>query len=499
MPINYNRISHIIFLPIGSWLVIITAVFAVLPLLTGCASLVEKGLLPEVVARRPPDLQLGPELILHEKPPIMSSSLIDKEGAAHVFVVDKERQLNHIEILGDKITAREVLGIIEAEQVPFLDTIEHPPGKLHVLAGDKQYLRAAPNLEWQEIRGNRCARFVPVGDDLFCAFVIKGEEAGAPERTDYTVGWFLLVPIFYWSHVHASKLVLAQETPHGWIIRAVVDPEMSMDTDDDFMVASDSLGNIHFLYFTSKGGGAFYVFAYYPGAGAGGISPEPKLRYARLKFDRIVGDAADARNQASNKNRAPMKWIPVTGVPLTHKPFIKLDSNYNNAYIVLRPLSRNFSINKATGEVHGLMYAGQCTLDDGERQLPLFGPDRSWVEVNILDEKWSPYFNIVTAEDFPTSGYSWHQFEKEIKTDSKGNLHALLGGLKPSFWTAPRHINYLVKIGDNWSAPLTLGGGNLWSYDSSLAVTDFGVAFAAWVNEKGQFIGRWIKPRSEVP
>lgn len=496
MSANFALKRKIEILRMGSRPVISATLIMIATLVAGCASLVSKGKLPEVVARHPPDIQLGEELILLEKPPIMSSSLIDKEGTAHVFVVDEERQLNHIEILGDKIITREFLGIIETKQAKFLDTVEHPPGKLRVLAGDKQYFQVAPNLEWQEIKGNRCARFVPVGDDLFCAFVIKGEEISAPERTDYTFGLFLVVPFVYWSHEHASKLVLAQESQNGWIVRAVVDPDTPMDANSDFMVGTDSLGNINFLYFTSKGGGTFVFFAYGYSGGAWGSAPEPKLRYAQLTFDQLLDHSTDVQNQASSNNSTPMQWMTIKGVTLTHKPFIKKDSNYNYAYIVLRPLSRNFSINKATGEVNGLMYAHVCTLDDGERQLPLIGPDKSWVEVSIRDGQWSPRFNIVTAEDFPTSNYSWSQFEKLIKTDSKGNKHVLLQGIEPGFWKARKYMNYLEKDDVNWSAPLTLGSSNLWSYVSSLAVDDSGVAFAAWVNEGGKFIGRWIKQRS---
>ena len=474
-----------------------TALLILSTLIIGCASLVSKGLLPEVVARHPPDIQLGAELILLEEPPELGTSLIATDGVAHLFLIDEDKRLHHLEILGDEIITREFLGVIETlEPWTVLDAVEHPRGKLRVIAGDKQYLRSAPNLNWQEVKGNRCTRFVPVGDDLFCAFVIQGEEIGAPERTDYTYGWFFLVPFVYWSHEHASKLVLAQESEDGWIVRAVVDPDTTMDANSDFMVGTDSLGNIHFLYFTSKGGGTFIFFAGNYSGGASGSAPESELRYAQVTIDQLLTHTTDGQNQASSNNPTPMQWMTIKGTPLTHKPFVKKDSNYNYARIVLRPLSRNFSTNKTTGEINGLMWAWVCTLDDGKRQLPLIGPDQSWVEVGIRNGQWSPRFNIVTAEDYPTSNYSWSQFEQLIKTDFKGNRHVLLQGVEPGFWIAPRYMNYLVKDGVNWSAPLTLGSSNLWSSVSSLAVDDSGVAFVAWVNEEGKFIGRWIKPHS---
>jgi hypothetical protein len=457
-------------------------------LLVGCASQAEKGKLPDDVASHLPDIQLGEELILLEKAPILSSSLIDKEGSVHIFVVDQAKQLNHIEILDNKIITREFLGKIETEQVRFLDAIEHPPGKLRVLAGDKQYFQVAPDLEWQEIKGNRCARFVPVGDDLFCAFVINGEEISAPERNDYTYGWFLLVPIFYWSHEHASKLVLAQESLDGWIVRAVVDPDISMDTDDDFMIGTDSLGNIHFLYFTSKGGGTFIVGF----GGSSGVAyssePEPKLRYAQLTFDQLLAHSTDAQNQALSNNSSPKKWMTIKGFPLTHIPFIKL-----------KPLSRKFLVNKATGGLNGLILASKRNLDNGVRHLALFrpGPNQSWMEISIHDGYWSPRFNIVTTEGFPTSGTIWRDSDNlSIKLDGKGKYHLLLESFEGGFWKRRKYMNYLLKGASDWYTPLTLGSSHLASDVISLAVDDSGIAFAAWVNEERKFIGRLIKPRS---
>lgn len=474
--------------------VVSVALFVIAMLIVGCASLVSKGLLPEVETRSPPDIQLGSELILLEKPPELCTSLIDINGVAHLFFIDEDKQINHLEILGDEIITRELLGAIETiDPWTVLDAVEHPRGKLRVIAGNRQYFRSSPNPNWQEVKGNRCTRFVPVNDDLFCTFVIKGEEIAAPERTDYTYGLFFLVPFVYWSHEYASKLVLAQESEDGWILRAVVDPDTTMDANSDFMVGTDNLGNIHFLYFTSIGGGTFIFFAGNYSGGVSGTAPEPELRYAQLTFDQLLAHSIDTQNQLSSKDSTPRQWMTIRGIPLTHKPFVKKDSNYNHAYLVLRPLSKTFSLNKATREINGLMYAHICTLDDGERQLPLLGPDLAWVGLSIREGRWTPGFNIVTAEDFPTPNYSWSQFGKVIKTDAKGNKHVLLEGLEPGFWKARKYMNYLVKDDINWSAPLSLGSSNLWSYDSSLAVDDSGVAFAAWVNKEGKFIGRWIR------
>ena len=47
------------------------------------------------------------------------------------------------------------------------------------------------------IKGNRCQRFLPIRNEPFCAFVIKGEEIGAPKRTDYTVGLIFIFPLAF--------------------------------------------------------------------------------------------------------------------------------------------------------------------------------------------------------------------------------------------------------------------------------------------------------------
>lgn len=480
---------------------IFAALIMILTSVAGCASLVEKGELPEVVARRPPNIQLGGELILLEESPLMSCSLIDKGGTAHVFVVDEEGKLNHIEIFGEKIITRESIGIIETKQRQFLDAVEHPPGKLRVLAGDKQYFQVSPNLEWQEVTENRCARFVPVGDDLFCAFVIKGDEISAPERTDYTYGMFLLVPFVFWSHEHASKLVLAQESEDGWIVRAVVDPDIPMDADSDFMVETDSFGNIHFLYFTSRGGGTFiFLFIGY-GVIDEAIRPEPELRYAQLTLDQLQAHSNGEQNRASSNTSTPMKWITVNGTHVPPEPFIKMNIPFTNmvvdkidrSQIDLRPLNRKFSFNKQTGEVDGLMWARQCALDDGERRL-LVGWDDLLVEASIRDGQWLRRYNVVVAKDFPASNYSWTPRKHLLlRTDSRGDKHLLLKNSEKEFWKTRSYVNYLVKDDVNWSVPLRLGSSS-WSHNCTLAVDDSGAAFAAWVNEEDKFVGKWIKP-----
>lgn len=494
------------------WLV---AAFLLLStLLAGCASLASRGLFPEVKARRPPEVELGAQLILLNEPnePVkFSTSLISADGRAHVFVTNATRQLQHIEILGDKILTQELLGVIKTDRGLALDAVEHPPGKLRVLAGDRQYVRAAPDQQWQEVKGNRCSRFVPVGDDLFCAFVIKGEELEAPKRTDVTFGWFILVPVVFWSNKQASKLVVAHESADGWTIRAVLDPDTILDADSDFMVGTDSLGTLHFLYSTSRGGGSFYVIVlpYGPGV-AGSHRPSPELRFAQVALDRLLVPPTDSHTQGLSPGIATTPWVPIEGTFLSQMPtpYTPGDSRW----VGLRPFDRHFAVNKASGEVRGLMWIGQGRSDDGVRKLDFGKPDNkysfdnAWVEVGIRDGSWARGFNVVVAKDLPDTTYSWYSWRGDdafnndrnaLKIDPKGNIYALLGHRKPRLLNPTYSMSYLIKEGGNWSAPLTLGSNSCdwWEDIRALAVGNNGAAFAAWVNSESKFVGRWIRPR----
>jgi hypothetical protein len=494
------------------FLIIFLLVIASLIYLSGCTinSLASKGLLPDVKERQPPDVQLGKELTLIEEPPKLSTSLIDKDGVAHIFLIDENNQLNHIEIVGDNINFHEIVGEIEVVSWAFFDAIEHPQGKLRVIAGNKQYYRTASIREWQEVKGNRCARFVPAGDDLYCSFVIKGSEVAAPQRTDVHYGWFLLFPFASWSETYASKLVLAQETREGWIVRAVLDPNSPYDADPDFMVETDAQGNFHFLYFTSKGDRSTY-FLILPavvgviGGFYSGQTTEPILRYAQLAPGQLLAHSRAVQAYAMPQTASPVPWLSLQGITLPNTLPFTIGTTKSASF---RLLNRRFSIDKSTREVNGLIWASGVTLVDGDRQLPINftkdRPDHLWVEIGVNDGRWSPNFRIVAARDIPAAKYynAWLNYLNTIvKIDSKGNIHALLGSEHPPEWAGKiiSYMNYLVKDGDNWSAPLVLGRST-WQKEReekrTLAVGDSGIAFAAWVNEEDKFVGRWIKPRN---
>jgi len=475
-----------------SWLCVV-AVFLLSTILYGCASLASRGLLPEVKARRPPEVDLGAELILLNEPVRFSTSLISTDGRAHVFVTNAKRQLQHIEIVGDKILTREFLGVFETARYPSLDAVEHPPGRLRVLVGDRQYVRTAPERDWQEVKGNRCTRFVPIGNDLFCAFVVKGEEVGAPKRTDVTVGLFILVPVVFWSDKQASKLVMAKESEDGWIICAVLDPETPRDADRDFVVGTDSLGTLHFLYGASRGGGVFVVAAAGYADASGFLDPPLELRYAQMGLDRLLALPMDPRNQGLIPGTDPRQWVPIQGTSVPQMP-----SSYTGKILWgdLRPFDRHFAVNKVSGEVSGLMRVDQGRLDDGTRKLTFKDLDNAWVEVGIQDRRWTRRFDVIAAKNLPDSTHSWlNDGAAMIKSDPRGNIHALLQDGKMGFWKSNFSMGYLLKNGSNWSAPLILGNRRNGSDSRTLAMDDSGGAFATWVNKEGSFVGRWIRPR----
>ena len=454
--------------------------------LGGCASLAARGLLPDVQARRPPDIDLGRELVIFNEPPLHNASFIGTDGRAHLFLTDGKRQLHHIEVMGDSVVKKEILGLFESKETRALDAVEFPAGKFRVLVGDRQYVRAAPGSLWQEIRGNRCERFLPRRDTLFCAFVIAGDAVGAPQRTDYTVGWIILVPWVSWSNTYATKLVVAQETNEVWIIRAVIDPETNRDADRDFVAATDREGTLHFLYGTSRGGGMFaVVVGAAPGAiGGGFVGPDPELRYARVALDRLTSLSADEHALVSTPE-TPTEWQSISGTTL---PVGQAQ----------RPLARRFTLNQASREVSGLTLGRyKVKFIGGKRQFEISGESYdccTLMEVGILDGSWLPRLEVVLAEELPDSTYRAFA-DPVIGSDGTGNLYALVEHSTVGLWSSDHFIDYLVKAGNNWTAPVTLGTSAGSGTARMLAVTDSGTVFATWVNKDDKFVGRWISLR----
>jgi hypothetical protein len=453
--------------------------------------------------RQPPSVNVGSQIVLLDKRPKLVTSLFASGGRVHVFVIDKENLLHHVAIAGDQILVREILGPINTDAVEQLDAVEQPIGKIRVLAGDKQYVQDASDSQWRKIEGNRCGCFLPAGDHLYCAFVTKGDEIGAPHRTDTTAGIFFVLPIVYWSKVQVSKLVVAEESSIGWNIRAVLDPETSLDADRDFLAGIDKQGTLRFLYSTSRGGGVFVVAAGPGGVGGSYVSPASELRYAQVSQDFLQPRPID--NQETTSGKSSSSWEAITGISLSGTPsFMSVEQSKQRDQIIreaLRPLNGHFEVNKTSGEIYGLMTVRSATLKKGEREFKFSkGFDQACVEVGIGHGGWDRNFSVVTAADLPDAGRQWYHLA--IRSDLKGGLHALMRGYVFSPWRlAASHdaaVYYLMKHGTDWSAPLPLGTSNLGLGGAGLAVNEDGFVFATWVSKDGTVVGRLITPHLQA-
>jgi hypothetical protein len=482
-------------------LVGVLVLFAHMALLGGCAfpPSVRGIILPEVTKRRVPEVEIGPEMFLIDDLPrssFIGTSLSSNDGRVHIFVVNKKNQLNHLEILGDQVVTREIIGVVDAGMfgsVERIDAIEYPQGKLRVLAGDRQYIRPDSQQGWQEIKGNRCSRFVPTGDKLFCAFVVKGEEVNAPNRKDVYGGLIIVIPYVFWRNVHASKLVMAEETADNeWVIRAVLDPGTIMDAQDDFFVGMDRFETVHFLYFTGKGGTILVVAGGPGGAGAVALPTHlPELRYATMPLSQLFSQPATSENNEPKTNIALPPLLDVKGSTVSLP-------KVTEGILTLTPLNERFMVETTSGKIKGLIDGPVTTTEEG---VPTFTTSLwrrigEWasVESEITNDKMTPYFDqIVKIQDLQPYGKTLLKYSPEGITHAMMTFHNKAEG----FLRAPYCLlYYLQKKGPSWSAPLQLGRNN--AVGRLLTVDDAGVAYVAWINgEEGKLIGRRIASKNQ--
>ena len=449
----------------------------------------ERGLLPDVQARRPPDVHLSPEIVLLEENGFADGSnfksIITADGRAHLFAADRKNRIHHVEVFGSAVLLHEILGMIE-DGIPAMDVVEHPAGCLRVLAGDRQFVRLPLNTKWHEIQGNLCERFIKAGDDLFCAFVADGGKIGAPVRRDWTVGWFILIPIAFWSDRIADKLVLAQETPNGWTICAVFDPNTELSACSDFMVDADRLGFFHFLY-RASGEGRWFFVGFGPGGGGGwGESSLPtEIRYAHVHYERLL---SEIRNGGAPK--AGQDFVSIDGKPLAPIPYLKLNPWPANLGLI-GPLNSHFAVNRNTGDLSGLIKIYDQELDDGMHRMS--HSEDPWIHVTLSEGQWAQRFQILATKDLPESGGSWiNDRGALIRNDVNGNYHVILIKSKIGFWSSAHAMCYFFNTGDDWSAPLVLGKDAIMDGRRTLAIDAAGKVFAAWEDGKNRIVGRWI-------
>jgi hypothetical protein len=474
----------------------IIAISLLVVMLSGCASSAKRGLLQEIKARHIPDIDVGPEVVLLEKVKIDHNahikSLISSDSRAHVFVIDRDKQLHHVEVRENELLGHEILGVLTNDATnQHLDAIEHPSGNLRVLAGERQFIRSPIDKKWQEIKGNLCSQFIRSRDELFCAFIAKGDELGAPMRRDWTVGWFILAPVAYWSDVIADKLVLAQETNNKWAIRAVFDPDTELSARSDFMIGKASDDSLHLLYRTSGDSKAFLV-AFGPGGGGGwgGSSSRMEIRYAQLQLNQLLSAGENISDHGNEKGNNPNPFLSIQGLTLTPMPYFEKYEQPNSLYL-LGSLNRHFAVNDISGDIFGLIWIYNLKLDDGIHKLGT--ADMPWINVKLTGGKWVPHFDILTASDLPETGWRWiNDLGALIQNDSSGNSHVLLVKSRNGFWSSTHELCYFLNTGSDWSAPLILGVDLGIDSRRSLAVDETGKVFVAWENKSKIVVGRWI-------
>ena len=466
----------------------------------GCATMAERGLFRNVQARQAPAISLGPEFTVQDKMMLHYDSrfkaILTRDGHGHIFVVDKVRTVHHLEVSGNEVLLRETLGSLGSDVHYFsrIDAVEYPKGALRVVAGDKMFMRSVHDV-WAEIKGNRCERLIPVDDDLLCTFIAKGEDLGAPKRTDYILGWFILVPVVLWSNVHAEKLVIAKESKDGWIIMAVLDPEAELSARSDYVLGADRRG-LQFLYRSSGGSYGFIVgFGGYSGVIGWDNISEQQISYARIDYEMLFQRSSGSDTGSKDP---PVGWLRVAGKPLSTPPFIV--KPLNPKFFWQDSLDRRFTVNGASGDIEGLVQVSyHFTMDDGLRKIAVRGGEGyPWAEIRINGDSWVPRFEIVAAEDLPDPGYDWSSGAL-IMSDVQGNNHVLLRRVKPGFWTTSFEICYFLKTAAGWSAPVVLGGNVSQCDCRDLAVDDKGNILAIWMDTNDAVKGRWILNQKKSP
>lgn len=434
---------------------------------SGCSFQTAQDVFPEIAARQPPAMKLGLEISLLNTPVTSTTSLISTDNKAHVFAIDSSNQVQHLEIYKDIVEKQEVIGSLSNSQRITLDAIEHPLGKIRIAAGDRQFIRSTPNSTWQEISDNRCVRFLIADENLFCGFVINGKEIDAPKRKDVTIGLFILVPVVYWSNEQAEKLVLAQEINNQWSIRAVFDSYSVLDANNDFFLQVDNKGILHALYYASRGGGAWAFLVGYMAAGFFSTEQKRELKYTKIPVNRLSLSNEELTDVDINTSS---KWFSAPGIILPLFSFKNLS-----------PLNRHFTINSTSGELVGMTDIIRARGTNSFFQ---------WVNIGIRDNNWIPKSEIVSVNDIPNNEYSHYSFPI-IRNDLKGNSHVIMRSCTVG-WGRKCVLNYFQRTDNKWSAPLTLGGQQNIT-ESTISTTSSGDVFAAWINEKGNFIGRWIR------
>jgi hypothetical protein len=408
--------------------------------MTGCATPAPPLKAP------PPDVVLSPvyDLLVGETVRDKVSVVIDHAGHGHVLIASTRREEVHHVVIGPE-------GVLERELVrssvspATIASAFDEQGDLHVLLDCTHWVkqggqwRAGDSPPW-ELAGFKPfgCWFVSGAPRLTWAFLVRGNDVGAPGRWDwYIFGGAPAAVVWPW-HTQASKLVLvipAADGPGHWI---VFDPADELDAAHARTLA-DGRGNFLVVYDAMSGG-------------FGGINYP---RFARLPLASVSEEAGERNIPAGARQKVLLRLV--NGQSLTAQ--FASQGPGRDAGIALDPVSGTALVVRP---------------HDGSRVL--------------RGETWSEEISLPLA-------VFW---DPHLAPAGGDRFHAMIvAEARDPWWGKGSPILYLSFADGHWSAPVELGladvssfWGLIWDY---LEIGSAGnqQALVIWPMAD-RIVGRWV-------
>jgi hypothetical protein len=416
----------------------ITILFVIF--LCGCA-----GRGPLVVTDRlSPDVRLSPETQLLDVPIRKISAVIDQDGLAHVLALASiPPELHYLVVSMEGVLEREV--ITSVDSYDHLDIAFDASGNLHAIVNEDHLV--LENGTWRTLPKDPCRKLIRGGQDLFCAFQVKGKDIGAPGNWNWYAGGFgsygggccWLIP---W-YSHPNKLVIARKISTGWSEWTACDVETKFEI-ETFSIAADNSGTLHLLYKT----------------GEGGTARDLQCAYARIQ-PVTSGEASEGRQIY----HSDLVEVPCTLAKLSGKVIAESRGGLDCHDIAVDPETGTALITIEKLDRHGYhSHSYSYIVEDGKISL----------QVPMYD------------------------FEGVIRVEPAGDGRFLALGtwLDQDFSGRTWFIYYLEYRDGMWSAPIELGKEKVTPRLGDvlfLSDLDRRRAIALWTNENDRPIARWIE------
>lgn len=413
-------------------------------LIAGCATPAP----PPNVA--PPDVHLSPvyDLLVGETVRDKVDVIVDRAGLAHVLIASTRRKEVHHVIVGPEGVVKREL-VRSATSPNSMDAVFDEHDVLHVLLDCRHWIRQdgiwragdPPPWELAGFKPLRCW-FVSGAPHLTWAFVLRGNDVGAPGRWDwYGFGGGPAGIIWPW-HTPASKLVIVIpgiDSSRNWI---VFDPTDKLDAANARTLA-DRRGYVLVMYEAMSSG---FSGINYP-------------RFARLPLA-LPSAKAGQRGIPAGTRQKVLLW-PVSGQSLTAH-FANQDRGLgHDAAITLDPVSGTALVvrpHDGSGVLRGEVWSGEIPLP--------------------LTTFWDPRLAPAGGDRF----------------------HAMLVGERDPWMGKDFDVLYLAFADGQWSAPVEVGVANvssIWGHVwDSVAIGSAGTqqALVIWPMAD-RIVGRWVSLR----